>query len=67
MHLAVIIPNGLRDEEIARRASRENLWLWPLSPNYIGGSSRQGFVLGFGCTQAADMPGSVRRLKSALK
>jgi GntR family transcriptional regulator/MocR family aminotransferase len=67
MHLAVIIPDGLRDMEIASRASRENLWLWPLSPTYIGDNSRQGFVLGFGCTQAADMPGAVRRLKNALK
>jgi GntR family transcriptional regulator/MocR family aminotransferase len=67
MHLAVIIPNGLRDKEIATRASLENFWLWPLSPTYIGDNPRQGFVLGFGCTQAADMPGAVRRLKNALK
>jgi GntR family transcriptional regulator/MocR family aminotransferase len=66
MHLAMILPKGFRDIEIANRASRENLWLWPLSPSYLSKNSRQGFVLGFGSTQAVEMPGAVRRLKNAL-
>jgi hypothetical protein len=29
------------------RASRQNLWLVPLSTSYLGEASRQGFILGW--------------------
>jgi GntR family transcriptional regulator / MocR family aminotransferase len=67
MHLAVILPKGYRDFEIANQAARENLWLWPLSSSYLNKNSRQGFVLGFGTTPAAEMPRAVQRLKRALE
>ena len=66
MHLTVTFPNRIRDLEISERASRENLWLWPLSPNYLGEASRSGFVLGFGSTDAAEIPGAVRKLRGLL-
>lgn len=66
MHLVVALPKGLHDMELANRAAREKLWLWPLSPSYLGGSTRQGFILGFGSTTAAAMPNAVRRLKGVL-
>jgi GntR family transcriptional regulator/MocR family aminotransferase len=66
MHLVVTLPAGLRDEEISVRAARRKLWLWPLSPSYVGKAARQGFVLGFAGITAAEIPAAVRRLKSAL-
>ncbi len=66
MHLAVTLPEGFRDREIAASAARERLWLWPLSPSYLGETSRQGFILGFGSTPAAQMPQAVGRLRAAL-
>jgi GntR family transcriptional regulator / MocR family aminotransferase len=66
MHLAVILPKGFRDTEIAHRAARDKLWLAPLSPSYLGTASRQGFILGFGSTPAAEMPRAVRRLRDTL-
>jgi GntR family transcriptional regulator / MocR family aminotransferase len=66
MHLAVILPKGFRDQEVAVRAAREKLWLWPLSPAYLGETRRQGFILGFGNTAAEEMPKAVRQLKSVL-
>lgn len=66
MYLAVLLPNGLHDREIAVRAAEQNLWLWPLSPAYVGANSRQGFVLGFGSTTASQMPRAVRRMRSML-
>src|SRR5271168_1479250 len=66
MHLAVILPKGFRDQEVAARAAREKLWLWPLSPAYLGETPRQGFILGFGNTTAEAMPKAVRHLKSVL-
>jgi GntR family transcriptional regulator/MocR family aminotransferase len=66
MHLAVILPKGFRDQELAARAAREKLWLAPLSPSYLDGIPRQGFILGFGNTMAEEMPKAVRQLKSLL-
>jgi GntR family transcriptional regulator/MocR family aminotransferase len=66
MHLAVILPKGFRDQEVAARAAREKLWLWPLSPAYLENTPRQGFILGFGNTTAEEMPRAVRQLKRVL-
>ena len=47
MHIAVMLPDGFRDEEIAEQASRRHMSLWPLSRMYLG-KPRQGFFLCFG-------------------
>jgi GntR family transcriptional regulator/MocR family aminotransferase len=67
MHLAVILSKGSHnDVEIAERAARQNLWLWPLSPSYLGEVSRPGFILGFGSTAIVDIPHAVRKLRNLL-
>jgi len=66
MHVAVTLQNGGCDLEIAERAARQNLSLWPLSPSYIGEASRQGFILGFGATRLTDIPHAVRKLRNLL-
>ena len=66
MHLAVIAPPHWNDEEIAECAARQNLWLLPLSLNYLGDSPKRGFVLGFGSTTAAEMPRAVNRMHSVI-
>ncbi|HEX4006007.1 MAG TPA: PLP-dependent aminotransferase family protein [Acidobacteriaceae bacterium] len=65
MHLTVTLPEGLRDTEIAMRAAKDKLWLWPLSACYFGATQRQGFILGFANTSEEEMPAAVRRLKIA--
>lgn len=66
LHLVVTLPAGLRDREIAKRAAREDLWLQPLSPAYLGEASRQGLILGFGSTPEEKAPHAVRKLKNLL-
>ncbi len=66
MHLAVTLPKGLNDREIASNAARQGLWLWPLSPSYLGVKRRQGFVLGFGNTPVEEMPHAVSQLRAQL-
>jgi GntR family transcriptional regulator/MocR family aminotransferase len=66
MHLVVILPKGLRDQQIAKRAADQNLRLLPLSHAYLGKNSRQGLVLGFASTTVSEMPSAVRRLRSLL-
>ena len=66
MHVAVTLQNGSCDLEIAERAARLNLSLWPLSPSYMGEASRQGFILGFGGTRLTEIPNAVRKLRNLL-
>ncbi|HUJ32114.1 MAG TPA: PLP-dependent aminotransferase family protein [Candidatus Acidoferrum sp.] len=66
MHLLLILPDGCSDREISARAAEKNLWLWPLSPCYLGKQPRQGFILGFGNTTPAEIPRAVRGLKGLL-
>ncbi len=66
MHVVVLLPDGLRDEEIAARAAKRKLWLWPLSSSYVGKVVRQGFILGFAGTRVEELPAAVKRLKSAI-
>ena len=66
MHLTVTLPARSRDLEIAERAARQKLWIWPLSPAYLGAASRPGFILGFGGTPVAEIPTAVRKLRNLL-
>ena len=68
LHLPVAMrtPRRISDLEIAERAARENLWLWPLSPYYAGKPARSGFVLGFGGTRVEEIPPAVKILRKLL-
>ena len=55
-----------RDLDLARRAATRGLWLWPLSPYYLGRAC-QGFVLGFGSVEVSEMASAVRRMSQALR
>jgi GntR family transcriptional regulator/MocR family aminotransferase len=66
MHLAVNMPKRFDDREIAMRAARESLWLWPLSPSYIRKPAHHGFILGFGSTTAAEIPTAVQHLLTLM-
>jgi len=66
MHLPVALTRRISDREIAERAARQNLWLWPLSPYYAGKASRSGFVLGFGGTRIEEIPPAIRLLRKVL-
>jgi GntR family transcriptional regulator/MocR family aminotransferase len=64
MHLTMTLPEGLSDMEISAKAAKERLWLWPLSPSYLGDKPRQGFILGYGSTPPDLVPQTVRQLRS---
>jgi GntR family transcriptional regulator/MocR family aminotransferase len=66
MYLAVTLPKGYRDRIISARAAQQKLWLWPLSPSYLGPTPRQGFILGFGGVTVAEIPHAVCRLREVL-
>jgi GntR family transcriptional regulator/MocR family aminotransferase len=35
MHLTMKLPNEISDIQIAERAARQNLWIWPLSAAFL--------------------------------
>ena len=65
-HVSVTLPAGFNDREIATRASKERLWLSPLSRYYAEKRPRHGFVLGFGSTPTEQIPAAVRRLRDLV-
>jgi len=65
MHVTVFLKTGQRDVELAERAARQDLSLWPLSFSYLG-EPRQGFILGFCATTAQEIPVAVRKLRNLL-
>ena len=66
MHLTVMLSDGYRDQEIAERAVRQNLSLWPLSRCYVD-QPRQGFILGFGGTTVRGIPNAVRKFRDLIE
>jgi GntR family transcriptional regulator / MocR family aminotransferase len=66
MHLTVTLQPGADDMEIARRAARQNLWIWPLSFFYMGQAPRQGLILGFGSTPVAEIHRALRKLRNLV-
>jgi len=66
MHVTVTLPSDSDDREIADRAARERLWLWPLSPCYVRKERKQGFVLGYGSTPESQIQAAVRCFRSIV-
>lgn len=66
MHVTVTLKRGGRDLEIAERAARVGLSLWPLSPSYMGEAPCQGFILGFGSTTKAEIPKAVCTMRNLI-
>jgi GntR family transcriptional regulator/MocR family aminotransferase len=66
MHLSVTLPDGYDDIEIATRAAKEKLWLWPLSPCWTGPGALNGFILGYGNTPVEQMRVEVGRLRKLV-
>lgn len=65
MHLTLMLPSHVNDTEIATRAARQNLRIWPLSRAYAN-EPLPGFILGFGSAAVEEIPPAVRKLGNLL-
>jgi len=65
MHVTAMLHTAHCDEEVATRAVRQKLSLWPLSRLYLN-RPRQGFVLGFGGVTPLEIPLAVQRLRNLI-
>ncbi|HEY2797851.1 MAG TPA: PLP-dependent aminotransferase family protein [Thermoanaerobaculia bacterium] len=66
MYLTMALSGRQRDREIALRAARQRLWVAPLSERYLSRAPRQGLLLGYGGTDAAEIAEGVGRLREVL-
>jgi len=67
MYLSVALPAGWRDREISNRAGAHGVWAAPLSETYVGPVRRNGLILGYGGTPAAQLGVAVSRLRDVLR
>jgi GntR family transcriptional regulator/MocR family aminotransferase len=67
MHLAITLPAGTNDMQLAADAVKQRLWLWPLSPSYLSENPRPGFILGFGSVLPAQILPAVEKLRALLR
>jgi len=67
MRLTLLARRPLRDTAMAAQAARHRLWLAALPLSCAGAKPRQGFVLGFGNSRAAEITAAVRLLKKLVR
>jgi GntR family transcriptional regulator/MocR family aminotransferase len=66
MHVVALLPHGMDDVDVSRRAASQGIAAMPLSACYVGAPERGGLVLGYGGATLAQIRDGVRRLKASL-
>jgi len=67
MHLTGLLPPGMDDVEVSRRAAEIELQITPLSTRYIEAPSRGGLILGYGVADTAQIRSGVRQLAQIVR
>jgi GntR family transcriptional regulator / MocR family aminotransferase len=66
MHVVGLLPSGVDDVAVSRRAADQGIAALPLSTCYVSPPERGGLVLGYGGATARQIRDGVRRLKASL-
>ncbi len=66
MHLVALLPPGVDDREVARRAGQNGISAMPLSMCYLKTPARGGLILGYGGTDEKEIQDGIRRLKLSI-
>jgi GntR family transcriptional regulator / MocR family aminotransferase len=67
MHLTGLLPPGVNDREVSRRAARIGLQVSPLSACFMNPPSRGGLVLGFGAAGTVQIRNGIRSLAEIVR
>src|SRR5271155_69082 len=67
MHLVTLLPRGVDDSVIARKAAERGISVMPLSSCYLGRPVRNGLVLGYGGTSPRQIVEAIRELKRLIQ
>jgi GntR family transcriptional regulator/MocR family aminotransferase len=67
MHLVALLPPGVNDKTVSRKAAEAGISAIPLSSCYLKRSPRGGLVLGYGGTDKAQIENGVRILGRIIR
>jgi hypothetical protein len=67
MHLVALLPPGVNDRTVSRRAAEAGISAIPLSSCYLKRPSRGGLVLGYGGTSKEQIEDGIRKLAKILR
>lgn len=67
MHLVALLPRGVNDAAISRKAAERGISAMPLSSCYLRLAKRKGLILGFGATNAQQIKQAVSVLKTIVE
>lgn len=63
MHLVALLPPGVSDVEVSRKAAEVGISAMPLSSCYLKPPVRGGLILGYGGTDAQQIRQGMRKLR----
>lgn len=66
MHLVGLLPRGMRDTDISRKAASNGISAMPLSFCYLKPAMRGGLILGYGGANADRIRDGVNKLRLSL-
>lgn len=66
MHVAALLPPGISDLDVSRRAAGRGISTMPLSACYLSSPGRSGLILGYGGASEPQIREGVRQLKLCL-
>jgi GntR family transcriptional regulator / MocR family aminotransferase len=66
MHLVALLPRGVSDVEVSRKAAQMGVSAMPLSSCYLKPPARGGLILGYGGTDARQIHDGVRKLRLSI-
>ena len=67
MHLVVLLPPGMSDVTVARKAAQMGISATPLSTCYANQPARGGLILGYGGVNAHEIHNGIRRLRMCVQ
>jgi GntR family transcriptional regulator/MocR family aminotransferase len=67
MHLVTLLPRGVDDSAIARKAAERGISVMPLSSCYLGRPVRNGLVLGYGGASPPQIGDAMHELKKLIQ
>jgi len=66
MHLVALLPRGINDVEVSRKAAQMGISAIPLSSCYVTPPTRGGLILGYGGANAHQIHDGIRKLRMSL-
>lgn len=67
MHLVALLPPGVHDVEVSRKAAEKGISAIPLSSCYLKPPRRGGLILGYGGASAQQIHDGIRKIKASIQ